>query len=236
MAIAKFVSMERSSVAQNALSMMNLKGCIVSFDALHMQKETVAIIHGQKGEYIGGLKGNQRSLAEEAAAYFEEKELLSFYRENGNFYETVEKAHSQIEKRTFYLVKAMKRKETSGFKGIKSFVCYCKETEHVKTGVKKQEIRYYATSLTDVVLCAEAIRWHWSVENPLHWHLDRSFDEDENTTMDKTAFTNYSLLNKMALALCRIAKPIKVVCRFVLNKSLISSFNLLTRFPCIARH
>lgn len=195
-------------VAQKALAKMNLKGCIVSFDALHMQKDTIAIIHGQKGDYIGGLKGNQSSLAEEAATYFEEKELLSFYREKGNFYETLEKAHGQIEKRTYYLVKAMKRKETTLWKNLKSFVCCIKEMEHLKTGKKTKEIRYYATSLIDVELCAEAIRGHWGVEVLLHWHLDHSLNEDENTTMDKTAFNNYSLINKMVLALCRLAKPL----------------------------
>ena len=61
--------------------------------------------------------------------------------------------------------------------------------------------------MDDIELCAEAIRGHWSVENNLHWHLDYSLMEDENTTMDKTAFNNYSLINKMVLSLCKLAKP-----------------------------
>ena len=32
--------------------------------------------------------------------------------------------------------------------------------------------------------------------------------EDDNTTMDKNAFNNLSLINKMVLTLCKLAKPV----------------------------
>lgn len=194
-------------VAQKALKNMNLKGCVVTFDALHTQKDTIAVIHGQKGDYVGGLKGNQSGLLEEAAAYFNEKELLDYYKDNGDFYETVEKAHGKAERRSYYLVRPTKRRIIKEWKGLKAFICCIKTTED-KNGRKKQEIRYYIASVEDVGLCAHAIRGHWSVENKLHWHLDYSLDEDDNTTMDKTAFNNYSLINKMVLSLCKLAKPV----------------------------
>jgi len=194
-------------VAQNLLKNIQLKECIVSFDALHMQKDTVTIIRQKKGDYIGGLKKNQSTLHQEAADYFSEEDLFSFYKEKGDFYETTEKARGKIEKRKYYLVKPMKRKEINSWKGLKSFICYVKTIEDSK-GKKTQEVRYYATSLEDVELCARAIRGHWGIENLLHWHLDYSFYEDENSTMDKTAFNNYSLMNKMVLSLCKLAKPV----------------------------
>jgi hypothetical protein len=70
------------------------------------------------------------------------------------------------------------------------------------------EFGYYITSLRDAELCAEAIRGHWAVENKLHWHLDYSFDEDDNTTTDKNAFNNLSMLNKLALSLFKLAQPL----------------------------
>ena len=194
-------------VAQNVLKNMSLKGCIVTFDALHTQKDTVAIIQDKKGDYVGGLKGNQSGLLEEASDYFGEKELLDYYKEKGDFYETQEKSHGKFEIRRFYLVRPAKRKIVNDWKGLKAFVCYEKSSTD-KKGNRQKETRYYIASVDDVRLCAEAIRGHWAVENSLHWHLDSSFDEDDNTTMDKTAFHNYSLLNKMALSLCKMAKPI----------------------------
>lgn len=57
-------------------------------------------------------------------------------------------------------------------------------------------------------MCADAVRGHWSLENQLHWHLDYSFYEDDNTTADRNAFTNLSLINKMVLSLCKLAQPL----------------------------
>lgn len=194
-------------VAQKALKNMDLKGCIVTFDALHTQKDTIAIIRDRKGDYVGGLKGNQSGLLEEAAAYFSEKELRDYYKDRGDFYETTEKAHGKCERRSYYLVRPTKRKIIKEWKGLKAFICFIKTTED-KKGNKKHEVRYYIASTDDIELCALAIRGHWCVENNLHWHLDYSLGEDDNTTMDKTAFNNYSLINKMVLSLCKLAKPV----------------------------
>lgn len=194
-------------VARKALESMDLKGCIVTFDALHTQKDTIAIIRGRKGEYVGGLKGNQSGLLEEAAAYFNEKDLLGYYKEKGDFYKTTEKAHGRIEHRAYYLVRPTRRKIIKEWIGIKAFIC-CIKTIKDKCENTNEEIRYYLSSVDDIELCAQAIRGHWGVENKLHWHLDYSMNEDNNTTMDKTAFHNYSLINKMVLSLCKLAKPV----------------------------
>lgn len=195
-------------VAQKALKSMKLKGCIVTFDALHMQKDTIAIIKERNGHYIGGLKGNQSGLMEEAASYFNEQDLLDHYKSKGDFYESSDKSHGKIEHRRYYLIRPFKRKIITEWKGLKAFVCYIKTTTNPKTNETTTETRYYASSIDDIELCAEAIRGHWSVENCLHWHLDYSLSEDDNTTMDKAAFNNYSLLNKMVLSLCKLAKPL----------------------------
>lgn len=195
-------------VAQKALEKMQLKGCIVTFDALHMQKDTVAIIRNEKGDYVGGLKGNQVGLMEEAADYFRDSELLAFYKEKGDYYQTLEKAHGQSETREYYLVRPSKRAIVKEWSGLKAFICCKKTMTNIHTGEKKSETRYYAASIDDVELCAQAIRGHWGVENNLHWHLDYTMREDENTTMDRNAFNNLSLLNKMALSLFKLVKPL----------------------------
>lgn len=195
-------------VAQNALKKMCLKQTIVTYDALHMQKETVAIIRDRKGDYVGGLKGNQAGLLEEAETYFNEDDLLEYYRSKGDYHETSEKAHGKIETRKYYLVRPTKRKIIKEWKGLKAFICCIKTIKNTKDDKVRTEKRYYAASIDDIVLCAEAIRGHWSVENKLHWHLDHSMGEDDNTTMDKNAFHNLSLINKMVLTLCKLAKQV----------------------------
>lgn len=195
-------------VAQEILKKMTLKGCIITFDALHTQKETIRIIAEQKGDYVGGLKGNQQNLQKEAEELFTEKVLKSI-KGTKDYYETSEKAHGKVEIRRFYM-KKVKRNSTLviDWKNLRNFVCYEKYTCDVVSGEEKTEIRYYITSLKDVETAAQAIRGHWGVENNLHWHLDASFQEDMNATMDKNAFNNLSLMNKMALSLIKLAQPL----------------------------
>lgn len=195
-------------VAQKALEKMQLKGCIVTFDALHMQKDTVATIKNRGGNYVGGLKGNQAGLKEEAADYFNEDDLLAYYKEKGDYRESSEKAHGHIEKRQYYLVRPTKSKIIKEWASLKAFVCCVKTITDIHTNEVKKEIRYYAASEDDIELCVAAIRGHWSVENRLHWHLDYTMREDENTTMDKNAFNNLSLINKMVLTLIKLTKPL----------------------------
>lgn len=192
-------------VAQGILPKLELKGSIVTFDALHTQKDTVEIISEGKGDYVGGLKGNQSGLLEAVTSYFTDTLKKKIKEKPASYYETVEKAHNKAETRRFYLAPAKFGKQE--WKGLKSFLLYEKHTTDLITGTETLECRYYITSLTDVELAADAVRGHWEIEVKLHWHLDYSFREDENTTMDKTAFQNYSLLNKMALTLCKLAQP-----------------------------
>lgn len=196
-------------VARDILKRMDLKGCVVTFDALHTQKETIGIIADRKGDYVGGLKGNQPCLQQEAEAMFTDKELKKIREKKGtDFYETTEKSHNQVERRRIYTKKVKKNQIVFlEWKKLKCIVCYEKHITNVISGKETTEIRYYMTSLTDAETVAEAIRGHWGVENKLHWHLDYSMGEDDNSTMDKTAFNNLSLINKMVLSLCKLAQP-----------------------------
>jgi predicted transposase YbfD/YdcC len=195
-------------VARDILDLMNLKRCIVTFDALHTQKDTINIIAGKGGDYVGGLKGNQGNLEEEARDTFT-PDILEALHGSDAYHKTVEKAHNQIETREYYIFQVYPRHTCAkGWKKLKNFVRYEKHTVNLVTGKESAEIRHYVTSLSDVALCADAIRGHWAVENKLHFHLDYSLCEDDNTTMDKNAFNNYSLLNKMVLSLCKLARPL----------------------------
>lgn len=195
-------------VAQKILESMNLKQCVVSFDALHTQKATITTIVEQKGEYIGGLKGNQGILLKEAEGTFTQEKLASI-KNTADYYTTSEKAHGKLEVRSYYLTKANHNSiGIIGWRNLRNFVCYIKYTCDVISGEESTEVRYYMTSLKDVETAALAIRGHWGVENKLHWHLDYSFMEDMNTNLDKNAFNNLSLINKMVLSLCKLAQPI----------------------------
>jgi len=195
-------------VAQALLAAMQLKGCVITFDALNTQRDTVKIINEGKGHYVGGLKGNQHLFYEEVVLFFSEEELASIKEKDKYFRTYIEKAHNRIERRSYYMTTDIQWfADLHKWAGLKTFICCVTETEDLVSGKKTIEYSYYITSLTDIELCADAIRSHWGVENQLHWHLDVTFSEDDNTTMDKNAFNNLSILNKMALSLLKLVQP-----------------------------
>ena len=201
-------------VGQQLLGVMDLRNSIVTADALHTQKNTCSIIIQRKGQYVLGLKGNQKNLLEETRLCFTERAKKAAEKTKGGknprYYETKEKAHNQLEKRRYYMVKAYHEPadKNDTWAGLKTFIMLEKEVENLVTNEKKLEVRYYISSLTDIHLCAQMIREHWGVENKLHWHLDYTFHMDENTTTDRIAFTNLGLMKKMALTLLKLFQPL----------------------------
>jgi predicted transposase YbfD/YdcC len=194
--------------AQALLAGMQLKNCVVTFDALNTQRATVAVIAGGGGHYVGGLKGNQHLFHEEVSLFFSEDELARIQKKGLGFRAYTEKAHNRIETRRYYMTREVEWfADLAEWAGLKSFICYEIETEDLVSGKRTKERRYYIASLTDIELCADAIRSHWGVENQLHWHLDATFSEDDNATMDKNAFNNLSIMNKMALSLLKLVQP-----------------------------
>jgi len=195
-------------VAQGLLKSMCLKNCVVTFDSMNTQRDTVAIIVRGGGHYVGGLKGNQQLMHEEVALLFSDEEL-GIIKKNGKYFRSyVEKAHNRVEKRSYYMTTDVSWfADLHLWAGLKAFVCYDIETEDLVSGKTTKERRYYIASVTDIEMCADAIRAHWSIENQLHWHLDVTFSEDDNTTMDKNAFNNLSVMNKMVLSLLKLIQP-----------------------------
>ncbi len=52
-------------------------------------------------------------------------------------------------------------------------------------------------------LVSRAARGHWSVES-MHWHLDVTFREDANSTLDKIAAQNQNIVRKWALSILEL--------------------------------
>ena len=196
-------------VAQTLLSSMQLKDCVITFDAMNTQKETIKVIHDGEGDYVGGLKGNQLLFYEAVKSFFSDSIMERIAKNDKRFLTYTEKAHNRIEKRSYYMTTDIEWfVDLPHWAGLRSFICYILETEDLVSGKKTKELRYYISSITNIELCANAIRSHWGVENQLHWHLDVAFSEDDNATVDKNAFNNLSILNKMALSLLKLIQPV----------------------------
>jgi len=190
--------------AQDILTRMNLTDTVVTFDAMHLQTKTVGIIVDGKGDYVGGLKGNQGKASEFARTLFTQENLEKLMVVDGCHHTTSEISHNQLEQRAFLLY-PLSQSEKKGlfadWKKAHALVCMSKHMVHNVTGKQTDEVRYYLTSLKDVADAAHCIRAHWKIENSLHWNLDTVFHEDDMTLSDRGAALNQSILNKACLAL-----------------------------------
>jgi predicted transposase YbfD/YdcC len=166
------------------------------------------VVAAGKGGYVAALKKNHHLFYEDVDLYFTEERMKAIRKEGKDFVTNIDKAHSRIERRNFYLTRDVKWFADRGaWEKLKSFVCFEKIITDTQTGEVTKERRLFIGSVTDVELCAEAIRGHWSVENILHWHLDASFGDDDDMTTDKNAYLNFSQFRRMALTLCKLAQP-----------------------------
>jgi predicted transposase YbfD/YdcC len=194
--------------AQTVLALLDVKGAIVTCDALNTQKKTMGVVAGRKGDYVAALKKNHHLFYDEVDAYFTEEKMKSIRKEGKDFVTSIDKAHSQVERRNFYLTRDVKWFADRGeWKKLKAFVCFEKTITDTESGEVTKERRLFISSVADAELCAEAIRGHWAVENILHWHLDASFGDDDDMTTDKNAYLNFSQFRRMALTLCKLAQP-----------------------------
>lgn len=192
--------------AQSILSQMELKDTLVTFDALHTQKETVSIIAKKRGDYIGGLKGNQHSLNEHAVNLFNKEMLAKIQKSTDDYAYNKAIAHGQLEERQFFMARLTPKQCKTDFDGwakVHSLVCYVKTCTNNNTGRTSKETRYYISSLKDVAEIATGIREHWGVEDRLHNGLDMVMMEDQMRIANKNAALNRSIINKMCLALYR---------------------------------
>ena len=88
------------------------------------------------------------------------------------------------------------------WKGLKSIGMERKTIE--KKGIKTVEYRYFISSLkVDIETFSRAVRGHWSIES-MHQHLDVTFKEDANTTLDKQAAQNLNIIRKWCLSILKM--------------------------------
>jgi len=182
------------TVIPELLDAINIKGCIVTTDAMGCQKEIVKKIRKKGADYVLALKGNHGTLYEDVRQYFEEPEL----RDGCAYTKVVEKARGGIETREYWQSDDIswlgQKKEWAGLQTI----VMARNTVS-KNGETKKEDRYFISSLPPAVKeAARAIRGHWMVES-YHWHLDVTFREDGNHTADKAAAYNLNIIRKLAI-------------------------------------
>ena len=114
----------------------------------------------------------------------------------------------QIETREYYQTEDIRWMiQKKDWKGLKSIAMERKSIE--KNGRKKTEYRYFISSVKgDIETISRTVRGHWSIES-MHWHLDVTFREDANTTLDKMSAQNLNIIRKWSLSILKLMELTK---------------------------
>ena len=191
------------------LRVLAIKGCIVTLDALHCQKETTEVIIEQDADYVIALKRNQEKLYNQVIEYFNEILVDNPESDTLDFYLTEETGHGREEVRRYWITEHLDWLEgKEDWRELRSVGIVKRECW---IGDKKSYgYRLYISSLpADAQQLQRAVRGHWQIENSVHWSLDVAFREDDCRIRKGHSAQNMSLLRRMSLNLLRHEKTEK---------------------------
>ncbi len=213
------------------LELLNLRGSILTIDAIGTAENIVQEIVKQDAHYLLQVKKNQPITYDEIMQYFNthiinEKNIYSINEKNRD-----RKEYRTIKASEYTSWLTMKER----FPGVRKFAMLeqvrikiekdetgkditPEKSEFLKNGtIRKPKINtgdqltddvYRVGLLTDVAMSAEKMldtkRKHWQIENGLHYVLDVTLREDRSPA--KSSKNNLALLRKIVYNILQIAK------------------------------
>jgi predicted transposase YbfD/YdcC len=184
------------------LKSLNLKGNTVTIDAAGCQKNIVAQIIRQKGNYVLGLKRNHPKLYKAVEAHI----LRGGENDINRLYDAFDDSHGRRVRRRYFGYDISKLEEISEWSEAKTVVAVetisCKDSDPNRNVTA--EWRYFLSNFksSDKRLPGY-IRNHWSIENKLHWILDVHMKEDDDKKAERKSARSFALLKRIALNVVR---------------------------------
>ena len=202
------------------LELIDVKGAVVTIDAMGAQKEIAKTLVNRGADYILALKGNQSLLEAEVVNFA--TQAMKHGEEGVDFdmFEQRNEGHGRKECRRIYTSDNIDFLEEfkQDWKGVKSIVWI--ESERTKKGKTTKEVRHYFSTLpANPKVLGNHIRSHWGIENKVHWLLDVAFREDEQKARAGHIPENMSLIRRIALNLLSKEKTAKVGVEFKRQKA-----------------
>jgi predicted transposase YbfD/YdcC len=183
-----------------------LKGALVTIDAMGCQVEIARKIVEHKADYLLPLKGNQPTLEAEVANYFRTAPAAETVTKT-----TIEKGHGRIENRTYtassvvdWIAADRSYPGQPRFPAIKTIVKLQARTEYADRCTFDTH-HYISSAPLDIERIATAARGHWGVES-MHWLLDVEFKDDLSRYRAGHGAKNMAIVRRFALGLVRAEK------------------------------
>ncbi len=194
------------SAAPRVLKTLDLRGKIVTGDAMFAQRKLSLQIIEAGGDYVWTVKDNQATLRQDIEVLFQpEKTVKGFSAGVKDFRtaQTIEKNHGRLERRMLTVSAALKEHlDWPGSEQVFKLERYFERTQdhHVT-----HEVTYGITSLAanevtaDELLCI--VRQHWGIENGLHYRRDVTLHEDACHLKRGQAQPTLAVFNNLVIGL-----------------------------------
>lgn len=197
------------SAAPQLLTALDLRGMVVTGDAMFAQRELSLAILAAGGDYLWSVKDNQPHLKEAIETLFTPLPSAPGWGQPQTDFEVAtsgpEKGHGRIETRRITVSSALQ--DYLDWPGLSQvFMLETTSTNQV-SGQSTTTVRYGATSLPHEISDARSLlrqfREYWGIESSLHYCRDVVFGEDRcHTRMGEAAHLN-ATLNNTAITLLR---------------------------------
>ncbi|MEM8721934.1 MAG: ISAs1 family transposase [Cyanobacteria bacterium P01_G01_bin.39] len=155
------------------LEQLDLKGAIVTIDAMGTQKTIVQQIQNSGADYILTLKANHPTLAQDADDWFEKHKDKVENKQANTIKSVCEAGHHRIEKR--YLVsvpveQVFDPKRIKQWEGLQTLIV--EQSSRQLWNKTTYSTRFFLSSLEPgFANFPDSIRSHWGVENQLYKHV-----------------------------------------------------------------
>jgi len=186
------------------LEMLDIKGSVVTIDAMGCQKAIAEKIVDSNADYVLQVKKNHAGLYDVMEEMFHEVTTCGIANVPVTFYEDVDSDHGRIETRRVWATDWIDwYNERELWKGLQCFVCV--ESVREIGSHRSTERRYYISSLArhDSQAMLGYVRGHWGIENKLHWSLDMAYREDESRSRAGHSAENLSRMRRLTLSLLK---------------------------------
>lgn len=196
------------TVAPQVLKMLDLKGKIVTGDALLTQRELSLQIVDAGGDYLWLAKGNQAHLRRDIEQLLQPETCLpgtSPVITDLQTAQTQEKNRGRIETRTLTVSGLLA--ESSDWPHLAQVFKLTRTFRSLASGHVQTEVTYGLTSLTAVqaspARLLEIVRQHWGIENGLHYRRDVTLNEDRLRSKTPSLGHVMASLNNLVIGLAQ---------------------------------
>ncbi len=192
--------------APKVLERLDLRGRVVTGDALFTQRNLSMQILAGGGDYLWPAKDNQAGLKEDVSLFFiPPRKAPGWYIKPlpQTTAQTVDKVHGRLEERTLTAIV-----DETGFidwPGVRQVFRLVRKVTCLATGVVTIDEVYGVTSLSPDRAAAgqllDLIRQHWRIENSLHYRRDVTLQEDGTRMSNKQQARTIAALNSFIIGL-----------------------------------